>query len=216
MYYRNPIKMVEVVGDQIGLAVKELEKLSEFREEALRRSRKWLSIARSSILDARRMKNLNDIERNLMEILEEVKLFLSEVETKLGPSSCLVRYALQDPLQELVEGIALCRLLMGEGVPSHVELGIGAREYLLGVSDAVGELRRVALDCMKRGDFERAESLVELMERIYEGMSSTAFPDSLIPLRKKVDEARILIEKTLSELIFVKAGRRGGSGGSEG
>lgn len=207
--------MVEVIKDRIGLAIKELEELSELREEALRRSRKWLQVARSSIINARKMKDLRDVERELMEALDEVKRFMSEAESELGPSACLVRHALQDSVQELAEGIALCKLLMGEGIPSHVDLGIGAREYLLGISDAVGELRRVAIDFMKRDDIEGAEGLLELMERIYEGMSTSALPDSLIPLRRKVDEVRILIERTLSELLFVKAGRRGKVGADE-
>lgn len=201
--------MVEALEDGIRIAIKELEELNEIREEAFRRSRKWLQVARSSILDARRMKDLREVERRLMEALDEVKRFISEAESELGPLACLVRHALEDPVRELVEGVALCKLLMGEEMPSHVDLGIGAREYLLGIGDAVGELRRIALDCVKRDDIGRAEDLLELMERIYEGMSTSALPDSLAPLRRKVDEARILIERTLSELLFVKAGRGG-------
>ncbi|MEM3929431.1 MAG: hypothetical protein QXX48_04000 [Candidatus Korarchaeum sp.] len=207
--------MVKVL-DGLGLAISEVEGLSELREEALRRSRRWLSVARSSMLNARRMRDLKGEERKLIEVLKEIRDFMDEAESKLGPLSCHLRSVLQDPVQEVVEAMVLCKLLMGEEVPSHLELGIGAREYLLGIGDAVGELRRVCLDFMKRGDVERAESLLELMEEIYEGLSSAALPDSLVPLRRKVDEARILIEKTLSELVFVRASRRGESGVNEG
>lgn len=207
--------MVRVL-DKVGLAISEMEGLSELREEALRKSRRWLSIARSSVLNARRMRDLKDEERRLIEILKEMKNFMDEAKLKLGTSSCHLMSTLQDSMQEVVEAVVLCRLLMGEEVPSHSELGVGAREYLLGVSDAIGELRRVALDCMRRGDVERAEDLLELMEEIYERLSLVSLPDSLIPLRRKVDEARILIERTLSELVFVKASRRGESGVNEG
>ncbi|RDD53777.1 MAG: hypothetical protein BA066_02780 [Candidatus Korarchaeota archaeon NZ13-K] len=208
--------MVRVPEDQLDRAIREMEELDDLREEALRRSRRWLSVARSSIISARRMNCLEDVERGLLEILGEVKRFMEEAMSRLGSSSCLIRPIIQDSLQEIVEGIVLCRLLAGKRVPDHAELGVGAREYLLGVSDAIGELRRIALECMREGNVEMAEGLVSLMEGIYERIGSASFPDSLIPLRKKADEARILIERTLSELLFVKAGRGSRIGSDEG
>ncbi len=206
--------MVRVL-EPIALALREMGEVNEIREEALRRSRRWLSVARSSIIEARSASDLKVVERKLAEALEDMKGFIEWAESKLGSSSCLVRSVLQDPMQEVIEGIVLCKLLMGEGIVSHIELGVEAREYLLGVSEVVGELRRVALERMREGDIEGAEDILGKMEEIYEAMNSAALPDSLIPLRKRTDEARILIERTLSELVFVRASRRGVRGDSE-
>lgn len=203
------------IGEQLRLALKEMEELNELREEAMRNSRKWISTARESILRSREMRDLKAIEKKLFDVLKEVKEFLEEARLKLGHQSCVINSVLQDPLQEIVEGIALCKLLRGEKVPSHIELGVSAREYLLGVSDAVGELRRVALHRMKEGDVDKVEELIEIMEEIYEVLNSAALPDSLIPLRRKADESRLLLEKTLSEVIFVKTSRRCEIGGNE-
>lgn len=202
--------------DHLKLALREIEEINELREEAIRNSRRWLSIARESILNSREMRDLSAEERKLLDALGEIRSFLEEARSKLGHQDCIIRSVLQDALQEIVEGIALCRLLRGEVAPSHIELGIGAREYLLGIGDVVGELRRVALHHMKIGEINKAEELIEIMEEIYECLSSAAFPDSLIPLRRKADEARILVEKTLSEVIFVKASRRCEIGSHEG
>jgi len=189
------------------LAIREMEELNEIREEAIRNSRRWISIARNSILDSREFRNLKNVEKRLLESLKDVREFLGELKSKPGFSESAAS-VIQDAVQELVEGIVLCKILMGEEVPNHMELGVGAREYLLGVSDVIGELRRVALHYLKEGNVRGAEELIEIMEEIYEEINSIAFPDSLIPLRRKADEARIMIEKTISEIIFVKASRR--------
>jgi translin len=202
-----PIKMM--LREQLRLAIREMEELNEVREEAIRNSRRWISIARNSILESREFRNLRNVEKTLLESLRDVREFIGELKSKPGFSE-LAASVVQDAVQELVEGIVLCKIVMGEEVPNHIELGVGAREYLLGVSDVVGELRRIALHYLKEGNVRGAEELVEIMEEIYEGINSAVFPDSLIPLRRKVDEARIMIEKTISEIIFVKSSRRDG------
>ena len=205
------IKMM--LKEQLELAIREMEELNEIREEAIRSSRRWISIARNSILYSRELRNLKNVERRLLESLRDAREFMEELRSKPGFSELIVS-VIRDAVQELVEGIVLCKILMGEEVPNHIELGVGAREYLLGVSDVVGELRRIALHYLKEGNVRDAEELIEIMEEIYEEINSVIFPDSLIPLRKKADEARIMIEKTISEVIFVKASRRDGIEGS--
>ncbi len=205
------IKMM--LKEQLELAIREMEELNEIREEAIRSSRRWISIARNSILYSRELRNLKNVERRLLESLRDAREFMGELRSKPGFSELIVS-VIRDAVQELVEGIVLCKILMGEEVPNHIELGVGAREYLLGVSDVVGELRRIALHYLKEGNVRDAEELIKIMEEIYEEINSVIFPDSLIPLKKKADEARIMIEKTISEVIFVKASRRDGIEGS--
>jgi translin len=202
-----------MLREQLRLAIREMEELNEMREEAVRNSRRLISIARNSILESREFRDLKNVEKRLLESLKDVREFIGELKSKYGFSESIVS-VIQDAIQELVEGIVLCKILMGDEVPNHIELGVGAREYLLGVSDVVGELRRIALHYLKEGNVRGAEELIKIMEEIYEEINSVIFPDSLIPLRRKADEARIMIEKTISEVIFVKASRRGEIEGS--
>ena len=202
-----------MLREQLRLAIREMEELNEMREEAVRNSRRLISIARNSILESREFRDLKNIEKRLLESLKDVREFIGELKSKYGFSESIVS-VIQDAIQELVEGIVLCKILMGDEVPNHIELGVGAREYLLWVSDVVGELRRIALHYLKEGNVRGAEELIKIMEEIYEEINSVIFPDSLIPLRRKADEARIMIEKTISEVIFVKASRRGEIEGS--
>ncbi len=194
-----------LVSRQLDLARDELERLNSLREEAIKLSRKWLSLCRNSILKAREKRELDLVEEQLRSMIEEVNEFLRRCTLQLGYLDSSVRALIADPLQEAVEGIVLARLLKGEEIPSHKELNVGPKEYVLGIGDTVGELRRVALQLLMDRRISDAEKLVSYMDEIYENLNSMIFPDSLLPVRRKADIARSLIEKTLSEIIMMKA-----------
>lgn len=192
------------ISDHLRRSQLELEKLNSLREKAIMLSRKWLTTCRESILTARKLKELDDVERRLKAVINEVNGFLGECEGELGYTDPSIKRIISDSLQEAVEGIALSRLLRGEGIPSHEEIGVGPREYVLGIGDVVGELRRVALHFLLDSKIDEAERLAGIMEEIYEGLSIMMFPDSLVPVRRKADVARSLVEKTLSEILMAK------------
>ncbi len=193
-----------LVSKQLELARDELERLNSLREEAMKLSRKWLSLCRNSILKAREKRELGHVEDQLRSMIEEVNKFLRRCTLQLGYLDSSVRSLISDSLQEAVEGIALARFLRGMEIPSHKELNVSPREYVLGIGDAVGELRRVALQLLIERKITDAEKLVSYMDEIYENLNSMVFPDSLLPVRRKADVARSLIEKTLSEIIMMK------------
>ncbi len=194
-----------MVSKQLEMAHDELERLNSLREEAIKLSRKWLSLCRNLILKAREERELNQVEGQLRSMIEEVNEFLRRCTLQLGYLDTSIRSLISDPLQEAVEGIVLARLLQGMEIPGHKELNVGPREYVLGIGDVVGELRRVALHLLLEGRISDAEKLVSYMSEIYENLNSMIFPDSLLPVRRKADVARSLIEKTLSEIIMMKA-----------
>ncbi len=199
-----------MVTEQLRKSRLELEKLNTLREKAIALSRNWLTRCRELITRARSLKDLDEVERELIDIINEIKDFLSECKEELGYLDPTLRNIVSDPMQEAVEGIVLARLLARKRVPSHEELGVGPREYVLGIGDSVGELRRVALHLLLEGRVAEAERLAEMMEEIYEGLNLMVLPDSLVPVRRKADLARSLVEKTLSEILMLKS-----SGGRE-
>ncbi len=194
-----------MVTEQLRKSRLELEKLDILREKAIKSSRNWLTRCRELISRARGMSDLDEVERELIDIIAEIKGFLSECEREMGYLDPTLRNIVSDPMQEAVEGIILTRLLTGRKVPSHEDLGVGPREYVLGVGDTVGELRRVALHLLLEGRITEAEQLAAAMEEIYEGLNLMVFPDSLVPVRRKADVARSLVEKTLSEILMLKS-----------
>ncbi len=111
--------------------------------------------------------------------------------------------------QEYVEAKAFYTVLKEHRLASAKELGVGEVAYLLGMLDLTGELKREAIEAIRDGELEAAESYYGLMRSIYDSTRSMRFANSLVPeFRRKQDTARIQVESTASELLGAK-GRRG-------
>ncbi len=112
-----------------------------------------------------------------------------------------------DAMQELVEAYVFKHVV--ENCDLNVDLSKLEVEFapiLTGLADAVGEIRRHVLDLLRRNEFEKAEKLIGVMERIYNNLITFSFPDKITPnLRPKVDYVRNAIERTKSDFISAKA-----------
>lgn len=91
--------------------------------------------------------------------------------------------------------------------PDPEEVGVPLTSYVLGLADVPGELRRQALDGLRTGDMGLAQARLETMEEIYLNLVSLEEAPLLKGLRRKMDIARGVIERTRSE-ITAEAGRR--------
>ena len=80
--------------------------------------------------------------------------------------------------------------------------------YLLGLCDVVGELRRRALDFIRKGKDEKANECLDMMEEIYDAIIHFDYPFALVPIRKKQDMIRGIIERTRGELAIVSCEKR--------
>ena len=109
--------------------------------------------------------------------------------------------------EEYAEASILLELEVTGKFPSPEAVGVPLESYLGGLGDVPGELRRQALDALRVGDLERAESLLETMEEIYLSLVSMEEAPFLKGLRRKLDIARGVIERTRSE-ITAEVGRR--------
>ena len=106
-----------------------------------------------------------------------------------------------DCQKELAEAAGFLALISGEELPEPEALGVEFPAYLNGLGEAIGELRRFALDRMRVGDLQRAESLLAAMDEIYYVLVTMDYPDALTGgLRRTTDASRGIIEKTRGEL----------------
>ena len=109
-------------------------------------------------------------------------------------------------IQEYAEAIIMISMIQNNlnttKLPDPDKLGIPYTTYLLGLSDVIGELRRSTLDALRQKELDNAIQYLEAMEKLYDFIIDLNYPDRVLPLRRKQDVARALIEKTRSELAF--------------
>jgi translin len=105
--------------------------------------------------------------------------------------------------QEYTEAQILLRLVEKGQFIGPEELNAPSIDYVLGLADVVGELRRRALDMLRKGDVRIAEECLETMEEIYSELTAMDDAYMLIPgLRRKCDIARHVIETTRGEITI--------------
>ncbi|MBM3229668.1 hypothetical protein FJZ26_04520 [Candidatus Parvarchaeota archaeon] len=111
-------------------------------------------------------------------------------------------YLLSPINQEYVEAKALLCVIKKEQFPSHSFLGVPFEDYLTGLCDLVGELRRQMLEELKAGKGNEAKYYFDTMSAIYEAMIPIRFSNSILPnFRRKQDVARVQVEQARSELL---------------
>lgn len=107
----------------------------------------------------------------------------------------------QDALKELAEAAVTLAVVTGQPLPEPQELRVEYAAYLNGLGEAAGELRRFALDSIRRGEIARAEELLAVMDEVYSQLVTVDFPDALTGgLRRTTDMVRGVTERTRGDL----------------
>ncbi|MEM0294125.1 MAG: haloacid dehalogenase [Saccharolobus sp.] len=110
--------------------------------------------------------------------------------------------------QELAEASIIISLYFNIKLKLANELRIPDIYYILGIADAIGEMRRMVLELLKKNNVEEAEKTYELMETLYEVLWGFEYPKALVPgLRQKVDGLRRLLEETNHDIFLAKLGK---------
>jgi len=107
---------------------------------------------------------------------------------------------IQDAAAEFAEVCILSSVINGKEMPSFRDLGISPQAWVLGLADSVGEMRRSILDSLLAGDTENAERIFSCMGEIYEEIMMLDVPDVILPIRRKQDIARSVMERTRTDL----------------
>jgi translin len=107
----------------------------------------------------------------------------------------------QDALKELAEAHIVHALITGASLPDPDTLGVDYAAFLNGLGEAVGELRRYALDIIRHDNSERVERVLDVMQDIYSLLVTMDFPDALTGgLRRTTDMVRGVLERTRGDL----------------
>jgi translin len=178
----------------------DLTRRNEVRDLTLNRSRMLIRFCANSIRATHRHEF--DLARRLWSEAKEA----AEVMQNDARPFADIYYAgyLQDALKELAEAAITLALVSGEPLPDPDDLGIEYPAYLNGLAEAAGELRRYALDSLRRGSTDEAERLLGLMDDIYSELVTVDFPDALTGgLRRTTDMVRGVTERLRSDLTTI-------------
>ncbi|MFX1236942.1 MAG: translin family protein [Promethearchaeota archaeon] len=175
---------------------RKLDEVDQTREEILKLSRQMVRDCSVAIKSIHR-KDFEAYGELITIIKEKHENLLNLVQKNPAFFSNYVK----TPEQEYVEAICLFSIIKNEEVPGPEECNISEVNYLLGLADVIGELRRYILDKIRVGDIENIENILNVMEDIYTYLFALDYPKGITQdLRRKTDIARNLIERTRGEI----------------
>jgi translin len=106
-----------------------------------------------------------------------------------------------DAQKEYAEAWLTRALLVDAPLPAPDELHVDDAAWLNGLGEAAGELRRTALDRIRRGDVAGAERVLAQMEDIYGLLCTYDFPSAITrDIKRTNDMVRGVTERTRGDL----------------
>jgi translin len=173
-----------------------LEILYQEREKILKLSRDIIRDCSIAIKDIHR-KQFDKFHKKLNKIKNNHENLLKLVNEHPG---IFFKY-LKTPEQEYIELVAFYSIISDKEIPSPLELNVDPLNFLLGLADVIGELRRYALDNIRNSRVEDLNIILEKMDEIYTYLFTIDYPSGITQdLRHKVDVARNIIEKTRGDI----------------
>ncbi len=133
--------------------------------------------------------------------LAEAKRSLDELESLLSAHSELPQFGqVLVAFQEYAEAKLIFEMKKSGKLASLRDVGTSTTAYLLGMLDFVGEMRRMTLDSLRRGNADEAQTLLTTMEKVYEDLMSFDRTSILPNFRRKLDAARRILEATRGDV----------------
>lgn len=189
--------MIKELSEIIDGVNQALEAKSAVRDRTLSRSRELIRYCANSIRATHRGDDeearalLKDARNSAEEMMAEAQEY---------PDLYYAGYT-QDALKELAEAFITRAVVRDEALPTPAALNVENAAYLNGLAEAAGELRRFALDALRRGEVEQAEKILGHMDDIYSVLVTVDFPDAITGgLRRSTDMVRGVLERTRGDV----------------
>lgn len=170
---------------------------SAVRDQAITRSRELIRHCANAIRATQRG---DDVEAQAL--LQTAREVAAEIiaNTQSYPDVYHAGYT-QDALKELAEAHITRAVILEESLPAPETLQVEYAAYLNGLAEAAGELRRFALDALRRGDVPQAEKILGDMDNIYSVLITVDFSDAITGgLRRNTDMVRGVLERTRGDV----------------
>lgn len=178
-----------------------LDEKNEIREEALKKAREIIKMSKEAIQAIHNGKEAKEI---ILELKKEAKALKKLLQNHLD-----LYYSgfVENAFMEMCEAIILYSIVKSESLPSFEELDVRCSSYLLGMGDVIGELRRIVLNSLRKGEIEKATKYLDVMEEFYLIIMRFSYPNAIVNIKRKQDIARGLLEKTRGEVAFTIRGK---------
>lgn len=173
-----------------------LDVIDKDREEILRIHRKIIRHCSVAI---------KSIHRREFDIyakkIDEIKIKLKELSNFVNKNLGVFFNYIRTPQQEYAEAVCFYSIINNQNLPTPSELNIDHVNYVLGLADVLGELRRYILDNIRNSKLEDLNKLLENMDDIHDNLFSLDYPKALTKdLRRKTDIGRNIIERTRADI----------------
>lgn len=185
---------LDTIAEQV---LERLEAKNTAREEVLRLSRQLIQHASRAIRAAHR----RDWEQAEQILADAGRITDRLRETAADHPDILFAGYAQDALKELAEAHITRALMHDRLLPTPEELQVEDAAWLNGLGEAVGEMRRHALDLIRRGEIQETERILNAMQDVYAVLSTIDYPSAITGnLRRTNDMVRGVTERTRGDL----------------
>ncbi len=176
---------------------KELQEKEKVRENAQKDVRKATSLSKQAILliHQNRLKEARKLAERAKQIISKLN------DLSATHPSIIYGGMFSAALQEYAEANIFLTLVNESRFVTPSEINVPSVDYVLGLADVIGELRRRALDALREGNVSKGEECLQLMDEIYiELMAMDESYMLVVGLRRKCDVARKIIEVTRGDV----------------
>lgn len=179
---------------------KELDAVYSAREKALKVQREIVPLCSNAIKDLHQNRRASAIKK-----LQKIKRKIKQVEGILKRYPEIVNSVLGAAYQEYAE---LSIFLTYTSTGKLPKLNVPAKYYVLGLGDAIGELKRQGMELLADHKIEQAVKLEKHLEDLYFKFADFNYPQSVVPgLKHKQDVARKVLNDFHNQILAYKLTR---------
>ncbi len=195
------LHQINNLTDLINPIVNHLDELDNNREKVIQLTRKLNRESGKGISKLVRGESADEsIEacRSLAQQLAQLMKLMAPVIGWNTPAQGIEEYAEFEILYAIVSGSPL---------PSPNDINVPPWLWLTGLADVVGELRRIILRHLLENRIDVARGFLSTMGQIYDEIAGLEFGKQIAgTLRKKIDTARYLMERTEGDMLMATLG----------